>query len=168
MLTGKHSPKACKISTSEGEGCVQLLEFNCWKSGADEKCQWRVANLVVQSVPSQPSCKCTQSVPSCKSGAKVPRLVAASVSQQSLVSSSAKACDTRSIHTSFHILPINLVLNIFKYDTGWFISLVPPNFSTKKKTAKQPITAQDLLEQQLWLADLLFSFWYWNCGVPVK
>ena len=48
-------------------------------------------------------------------------------------------------------------------DTGWFISLVPPNFSTKMKTAKQPITAQDLLEQQLWLADLRFSFWYWNC-----
>ena len=85
MLTGKHSPKACKISTSEGEGCVQLLEFNCWKSGADEKCQWWVANLVVQSVPSQPSCKCTQSVPSCKFGAKVPRLVAAAVSQQSAV-----------------------------------------------------------------------------------
>ena len=25
--------------------------------------------------------------------------------------------------------------------TGWFLSLVPPNFITKKKTAKQPITA---------------------------
>ena len=25
--------------------------------------------------------------------------------------------------------------------TGWFFSLVPPNFSTKNKTAKQPITA---------------------------
>ena len=35
-----------------------------------------------------------------------------------------------------------------------------PSFSTKKKTAKQPITAQDLLEQQLWFADLRFSFWY--------
>ena len=25
--------------------------------------------------------------------------------------------------------------------TGWFLSLVPPNFSTKKKTTKQPIAA---------------------------
>ena len=32
---------------------------------------------------------------------------------------------------------------------GDLIHWYPPNFSTKKNTAKQPITAQDLLEQQL-------------------
>ena len=48
------------------------------------------------------------------------------------------------------------------------LSLIPHKFSTKMKIVKQPITAHDLLEQRLSLADSLFSFWYWNWGVPVN
>ena len=56
--------------------------------------------------------------------------------------------------------------------TGWFFSLVPPDFSTKKKTANQPIRAAVLINPFTkkghdWLLGG-FSFWYWNWGVPVK
>ena len=58
---------------------------------------------------------------------------------------------------------------VYKLYTGWFfLTPPPPNFSTKKKTENQPITALDLLEQHLWLADWRFSFWYWNWGGTVK
>ena len=36
--------------------------------------------------------------------------------------------------------------------TGWFFSLVPPNFSTKKKAANQPIRAAVPVNPELWLA----------------
>ena len=59
--------------------------------------------------------------------------------------------------------------------TGCFFWLALPNFSTKKKIAKQPFMAflslvlsRIFLKQQLWLADWRFSFWYWNWGGPVK
>ena len=38
----------------------------------------------------------------------------------------------------FRVIKRRLLLSL---NTGWSLSLVPPNFSTKKKTAKQPITA---------------------------
>ena len=51
---------------------------------------------------------------------------------------------------------------------GGFFHWYPPISVPKRKPAKQPITAQDLQEQQLWLAGWRLSFWYWNWGVPVK
>ena len=66
----------------------------------------------------------------------------------------------------------NTVSTIICPNTGWFFSLVPPGFSTKKKTANQPIRAAVLInlftkKGHDWLLGG-FYFWCQNWGVPVK
>ena len=58
--------------------------------------------------------------------------------------------------------------NPFIYRVGFFFSLVPSNFSTKKKTANQPIRAVvPVIPLPRKTMNGCLSYWYWNRGVPV-